>query len=77
MAENKNTFQTTVESLMKGMDGFVSSKTVVVSQSRSEKPSFFRWWMCLLVWVPVHSAEKKRKTAVVVSGARCLRAPFW
>ena len=29
MAENKNTFQTTVESLMKGMDGFVSSKTVV------------------------------------------------
>lgn len=28
MAEN-NTFQTTVESLMKGMDGFVSSKTVV------------------------------------------------
>ena len=64
MAENKNTFQTTVESLMKGMDS-------------SEKPSFFRWWMCLLVWVPVHSAEKKRKTAVVVSGARCLRAPFW
>ena len=29
MAENKNTFQTTVESLMKGMDSFVSSKTVV------------------------------------------------
>ena len=30
MAENnKNTFQATVESLMKGMDGFVSSKTVV------------------------------------------------
>ena len=29
MAENKNTFQTTVGSLMKGMDGFVSSKTVV------------------------------------------------
>lgn len=28
MAEN-NTFQTTVDSLMKGMDGFVSSKTVV------------------------------------------------
>ena len=27
MAEN--TFQTTVDSLMKGMDGFVSSKTVV------------------------------------------------
>ena len=29
MAENKNTVQTTVESLMKGMDSFVSSKTVV------------------------------------------------
>ena len=28
MAEN-NTFQTTVDSLVKGMDGFVSSKTVV------------------------------------------------
>ena len=61
MAENKNTFQTTVESLMKGMDGFVSSKQSSVSRSRSEKPSFFRWWMCLLVWVPVHSAEKKEK----------------
>ena len=33
MAENnKNTFQTTVESLMKGMDGFVTSKTVVGEQ---------------------------------------------
>ena len=29
MAENNGTFQTTVDSLMKGMDGFVSSKTVV------------------------------------------------
>lgn len=29
MAENTSTFQTTVDSLMKGMDGFVSSKTVV------------------------------------------------
>ena len=29
MAENNATFQTTVDSLMKGMDGFVSSKTVV------------------------------------------------
>lgn len=29
MAENKGTFQSTVESLMEGMDGFVSSKTVV------------------------------------------------
>ena len=77
MAENKNTFQTTVESLMKGMDGFVSSKTVVGEPIQVGETSFFRWWMCLLVWVPVHSAEKKRKTAVVVSGARCHRAPFW
>lgn len=29
MAENNATFQTTVDSLMKGMDGFVSTKTVV------------------------------------------------
>lgn len=29
MAENNGTFQTTVDSLMKGMDGFVSTKTVV------------------------------------------------
>ena len=29
MAENNGTFHTTVDSLMKGMDGFVSSKTVV------------------------------------------------
>lgn len=29
MAENNSTFQMTVDSLMKGMDGFVSSKTVV------------------------------------------------
>lgn len=29
MAESNGTFQTTVDSLMKGMDGFVSSKTVV------------------------------------------------
>lgn len=29
MAESTSTFQTTVDSLMKGMDGFVSSKTVV------------------------------------------------
>ncbi len=29
MAENNSTFQATVDSLMKGMDGFVSTKTVV------------------------------------------------
>ena len=36
MAENNHTFQTTVESLMKGMDGFVSSKTVVGEAIRVE-----------------------------------------
>lgn len=29
MAENTSTFQTTVDSLVKGMDGFISTKTVV------------------------------------------------
>lgn len=29
MAENNGTFQTTVDALVKGMDGFVSTKTVV------------------------------------------------
>ena len=77
MAENKNTFQTTVESLMKGMDSFVSSKTVVGEPIQVGETIILPLVDVSLVWVPVHSAEKKRKTAVVVSGARCLRAPFW
>lgn len=61
MAENKNTFQTTVESLMKGMDSFVSSKTVVGEPIQVGETIILPLRMCLLVWVPVHSAEKKEK----------------
>ena len=33
MAENSNDFKSTVEELFKGMDSFISSKTVVGEQS--------------------------------------------
>ena len=58
MAENKNNFDTTVASLFKGMDSFVSAKTVV---GESMTPLFFHWSMYRLVWVPVH-LRAKRKT---------------
>ena len=61
MAENKNNFDTTVASLFKGMDSFVSAKTVVGDAVTVNEPLFFRWLMYRLVWVQVH-LRAKRKT---------------
>lgn len=77
MAENnKNTFQTTVESLMKGMDGFVSSKTVV-----GEPIQVGETIILPLVDVSFGMGAgafcgEKRKTAAAVSGERCLQALY-
>lgn len=62
MAENnKNTFQTTVESLMKGMDGFVSSKTVVGEPLQMGETIILPLVDVPLVWAPVHFVGKEEK----------------
>lgn len=76
MAENKNTFQTTVESLMKGMDGFVSSKTVV-----GEPLQMGETIILPLVDVSFGMGAgafcgERRKTAAAVSVEKCLQAPY-
>ena len=47
--ENENNFKETVSSLFKGMDGFVSAKTVVGDAIHVETPLYFHWWMYPLV----------------------------
>ena len=56
MAENKNNFDTTVASLFKGMDSFVSAKTVV-----GDAVTVNDTIILPLVWVQVH-LRAKRKT---------------
>lgn len=65
MAENKNNFDATVASLFKGMDSFVSAKTVVGDAVTVMIQSFFRLLMFHLVLVPVHLQVKRRIMPVV------------
>ena len=55
-----NQFKETVDALFKGMNGVVSSKTVVEMQSTSEIRSFFRLLMYLLQSEQGHFMRTKR-----------------
>ena len=61
MAENKNNFDTTVASLFKGMDSFVSAKTVVGDAVTVNDTIILPLVDVSLVWVQVH-LRAKRKT---------------
>ena len=55
-----NQFKETVDALFKGMNGVVSSKTVVEMRSTSEIRSFFRLLMYLLQSGQGHFMRTKR-----------------
>ena len=74
MADN---FQNTVESLFKGMENFITTKTVVgVMRLRSEIRSSFRWLMCLSVWLHPPSLRIRRITAAEAWAERFRRVQY-
>ena len=55
-----NSFHTTVESLFKGMDSFITTKTVVGDAIHIGDTIIYHWWMFPLAWQPERSARRRK-----------------
>ena len=64
-----NNFKGTVEALFTGIDGVVSSKTVV-GDAIHIGDTFFHWWMYLLQLEPERLMRTRRKKEPEVLAAR-------
>lgn len=74
MAESKNNFDATVSSLFKGMDSFLSAKTVVGDAVHVNDTIILPLCDVNLVLVQVHLRMIKRIMPVVVWVQRCRQA---
>lgn len=70
--EKENNFKDTVNSLFKGMDGFVSAKTVVGDAIHVGDTISFLWSMYPSAWEPELLKGTRRTMAAEVLPERCL-----
>lgn len=77
MAEKENNFQSTVEALFKGMDSFITTKTVVGEAIHINDTILLRWWTYPLALRQEHFRRMPRAMAAEEWEERSHPAPFW